>query len=156
MPFNNTFDNLRGNLEQLEKGAGRVVEYTLNSTSFQILKNIRRPEALGGWPIDTRTSYKKWGFKPAQIKGKKVIFKIFNDATVNEQRAARGAKPLSKNGDLAYAAFTYAKGDGLLRRPIAPDIVENAIVDASKDIEDTFFRVLNKFLTKRGRDAIVR
>lgn len=154
--MNDTFDNIRANLEQLEKGAGRVVEYTLNSTSFQILKNIRRPEALGGWPIDTRTSYKKWGFEPAEIKGEKVIFTIFNDATVNEQRATRGAKPLSKNGDLAYAAFTYAKGDGLLRRPIAPNIVKNAIVNATENLENTFFRVLNKFLTKRGRDAIVR
>ena len=150
MPFDSNLDGMRQRLENLEKGASKAIEWTLDSTSFKILKEIRRPEAVGGWPIDTKTSWKKWGFERAKITGDKVIYEIFNDAKVSQQRRARGARPLRRGGGESYAKWVYAKGDGLLRRPIAPNIVKRAIISATPTIEENFYRILDKYLAKRG------
>lgn len=138
-------------LEDLSTGsASKIMAWTLQSASFSILKEIKQPEAIGGWPVDTGTSRRRWGFKKAKIKGEMVTFEIFNDATVNEQRAARGAAPLSRKGHNSYAKWVYRKGDALLRRPIAPEIVKRAIISVAPSIEKTFNRILSNYLKKRG------
>jgi hypothetical protein len=146
MAFDRDLERFRQNLEDLEKGASKVIEWTLHSTAWKIGKEIRKE-----WPIETRLSYGKWGFEPAEIKGDKIIWSIFNDARVNEQRRRRGAKPLRRNGDETYAKWVYAKGDGILRRPIAPGIIKHAIISATPTIEENFYRILDKYLAKRGK-----
>lgn len=133
--------------------AGRVAEFTFNSSAWKILKEIRRPESRGGWPILTRTSWKKWGFQRVKLSGNRVTFSIYNDATVGEQRAARGARPLSpkartKPSDV-YAKWVYAKGDGLLRRPIVYDVIKRAIIATKPTIEKNYHDRLTRYLAKR-------
>ena len=146
MPFDKNLKRLRQNLEDLEKGASKVIEWTLHSTEWKIGKEIRE-----NWPIDTGLSYGKWGFEPSEILGGRGIFKIYNHATVAEQRRRRGVRPLQRGGDNKYAKWVYAKGDGILRRPIAPGIVKHAIITATPTIEENFYRILDKYLAKRGK-----
>jgi len=135
--------------------AGRVAEYTFNSSAWKVLKEIRRPESRGGWPILTRTSWKKWGFQRVKLSRGRVIFEIYNNATVGEQRTARGVNPLSpsartKNSD-SYAKWVYAKGDGLLRRPIVYGVVKRAIMATKPTIEKNYYDRLSRYLSKRRR-----
>jgi hypothetical protein len=135
--------------------AGRVAEYTFNSSAWKVLKEIRRPESRGGWPILTRTSWKKWGIQRVKLSRGRVVFDIYNNATVGEQRAARGANPLSpnartKNSDV-YAGWVYAKGDGLLRRPIVYGVIKRAIIATKPTIVKNYNERLSRYLSKRRK-----
>jgi len=145
-PFNETsaqFDKLT------EKEVIRILDWTMRSACFKVLKLIRKPNV---WPIETKTSWKHWGFKLLKTKGDKVFYEFFNDATVEEQRAARGAKPLQKGGgEIEYARYVYAKGDGQRRKPIAPGIVKGAIAEVESSLAADFATRIDKFLAKRGR-----
>lgn len=121
--------------------AGRVVEWTINSSAWKVLKEIRKPESQGGWPVDTGASWKKWGFERVKKSGGRVTFVIFNDAPALRGRLAGHA----------YAPWVYAKGDGAARRPIAPGIVKRAILSARATLEKNYFERLNRILAKRRR-----
>ena len=129
-------------LEGLATGqeAGRAVEWSINSAAWKILKEIRKPESAGGWLTDTWASWKKWGFERIKMTNKKVTFSIFNNAP-----ALRG-----RLKGHAYAGWVYAKGDGLLRRPIAPGIIKRAIMQTVPTIEENYRLRLEKYLS-RGR-----
>lgn len=145
-PFNETsaqFDKLN------EKEVIRILDWTMRSACFKVLKLIRAPDV---WPIETKTSWKHWGFKLLKTKGDKVFYEFFNDATVAQQRAARGASPLQNGGgDIEYAKFVYAKGDSQRRKPIAPGIVKGAIEEVEPSLAADFAARIDKFLAKRGR-----
>ena len=121
--------------------AGRVVEWTINASAWKILKEIKKPEASGGWPVDTGVSRRKWGFERVKKTGGRVIFVIFNDAP-----ALRG-----RLKGHAYAPWVYAKGDGNLRRAIAPGIVRRAILSTIPTLEKNYFDRLNRILAKRRK-----
>jgi hypothetical protein len=137
-------------LEEVQKKLGRMasgqkinkaIEWTMVSASFKILKEIRKPEGAGGWPIDTRESYKKWGFEKVKINGGRFVFQIFNDAP-----ALRG-----RLQGHAYAGWVYAKGDGTLRRPIAPGIINRAIIATLPTIRSGFKSRIDKYLSKGAK-----
>jgi hypothetical protein len=132
-----------------EKEVVRILDWSMRSACFKVLKLIRAPDV---WPIETKTSWKHWGFKLDKIKGDKVYYEFYNDATVEEQRAARGASPLqSGGGGIEYTRYVYAKGDGQRRKPIAPGIVKGAIAEVEPSMEADFSTRIDKFLVKRGR-----
>ncbi len=145
-PFNEAsaqFDKLT------EKEVVRILDWTMRSACFKVLKLIRKPNV---WPIETKTSWKHWGFKLLKTKGDKVFYEFYNDATVEEQRAARGASPLqSGGGGIEYAQYVYAKGDGQRRKPIAPGILQGAIAEVEPSLAADFAARIDKFLVKRGR-----
>ena len=148
--FISQLEDIERDLEALAGAEGtRIVEWTFQSSAWRILKNIRKPESTGGWPIMTRTSWKKWGFERLKSNSGKVTFQIYNDATLNEQRAARGAKPLSKKGQYAYAGWVYAKGDARNRQPIAPGIIKRAIIATRPTIQKNFYLRLERLLNKK-------
>ena len=130
--------------------AGRVVEWTINSSAWKVLKEIRKPESQGGWPIDTKTSWKKWGFERIKRSGGRVTFGITNDATPAD-RPPPNRSTRSRWSSVGYVPFVYAKGDGAARRPIAPRIVKRAILSARGTLEKNYFERLNRILEKRRR-----
>jgi len=140
-------DDISRKLDKLaDSEASRIVEWTFNSVSWKILKEIKRS---GVWPVMTGTSRKKWGFKRVKVSPNKVTFEIFNDATVNEQRSARGVNPLKAKGELIYAGWVYAKGDSSKRNPIAPGIVKRATISAKSTLKQNYYQRLNKYLLKK-------
>jgi len=141
-PFVRDLEEIERSFETMSNGqeVGRTMEYALNSAAWKLLKEIKRPEDEGGWPVDTGVSRAKWGFERVRRGNGKVTFVLFNDAP-----ALRG-----RLKGHAYAGWVYAKGDGLLRRPIAPGIIKRAIIAATPEIEKNFYERLNKYFTRRG------
>ena len=144
------FNEASAQFEKLtEKEVLKILDWSMRSACFKVLILIRAPDV---WPIDTKTSWKHWGFKLLKTKGDKVSYEFFNDATVAEQRAARGASPLQSGGGvIEYAPYVYAKGDGQRRKPIAPGIVKGAIEEVEPSMAADFATRIDKFLVKRGR-----
>jgi hypothetical protein len=114
----------------------QIADWTMQSASWGVLARIRQ-----SWPILTGMSWGKWGFR----KIKDLEYEIYNNATIDEQRIARGAKPLSQGGGKKYAGWVYAKGDRS-RTAIAPGIVERAITEESETIGDNFIERLERYI----------
>lgn len=152
--FVNDLRSIASKLEKLSgnRQLGREVEFAFNSLSWKILKEIRKPENSGGWPIDTKTSYRKWGFRRIKNSTNNTIsFEIFNDATRAEAYKAKYGKSYkSTGGSESYVPFVYAKGDGSKRTPIAPIIIKRAIMEVEPSIEKVFFARLERFLLGKG------
>lgn len=138
--FERSIGEIANRLEYLaDQEAPRVLEWTLRSAASQVIKEIRRPESKGGWPIDTGLSWQRWGFRRTRSNRGIVSFVIFNDAPIK-----RG----QHKGE-AYAPFVYAKGDGARRKPIAPGIVFRAIKTVESTIEKNYFDRLTRYLSKK-------
>ena len=122
--------------------SGRVVEWSMTSASWKILREIR---AEG--PIDTRESYKRWGFEKLRSADGQISFAIFNDAP-----ALRG-----RLKGHAYAGWVYAKGGvppsrGVPGAPlIARPIIKRAIMTTKKEITENFYSRLNKYLDRGSK-----
>jgi len=147
-PFIANLDEIGRTLDALSRqDATRVAEWTFNSSAWKVIKEIKKPESLGGWPVDTGESRKRWGFRRAKIGGGKVVFDIFNDAP-----ALRG-----RLKGHAYAGWVYAKGGRppSLGRPgsplIAQGIVDRAILSTLATIEKNYRRRLTDYLAKRAK-----
>lgn len=138
--FERRLDEIAAELQYLaDQEAPRVIEWTLRSAASQVIKEIRRPESQGGWPVDTGLSWQRWGFRPVRSNRGIVSFEIFNDAPAKRGR---------RRGE-AYAPWVYAKGDGLRRKPIAPGIVSNAIRSVSATIAENYRARLSRYLSRR-------
>lgn len=138
--FERRLDEIAAELQYLaDQEAPRVIEWTLRSAASQVIKEIRRPESQGGWPVDTGLSWQRWGFRPVRSNRGIVSFEIFNDAPAKRGR---------RRGE-AYAPWVYAKGDGLRRKPIAPGIVSRAIQSVSATIAENYRARLSRYLSRR-------
>lgn len=146
-PFVADLDAISKRMDQLAAENTRIVEWTFNSSAWKVLQEIRRPESEGGWPIDTRESWKRWGFRRIKTAQNKVVFSIFNDAP-----ALRG-----RLKGHAYAGWVYAKdgtpprigipGSPLIARPI----VKRAIMATVPTIKQNFNQRVTKFLSRRKK-----
>lgn len=138
--FSKGLDQIAARLEHLaDQEAPRVIEWTLRSAASQVIKEIRRPESRGGWPVDTGLSWQRWGFKKARGNRGIVSFEIYNDAPSKRGR---------RKGE-SYAPWVYAKGDGARRKPIAPGIVSGAIASVRETIVDNYRDRLGRYLSRR-------
>lgn len=123
--FAKSLDDIASELQHLsESELDNIVDWTFNSLAHSILKNIRAV-----WPIDTKQSYNKWQFE----KRGKADYWIVNYAT----NPYDGAE---------YVQYVYAKGD-TSRYPIADDIVAQAIEDIIPDVEESFTKRLERYLS---------
>jgi hypothetical protein len=144
--FTQNLHEIERELDSLIKlEASRVVEWTLNSVSWKILKEIRRPESQGGWPIDTKTSWKKWGFKRVKKTNGYVSFIIYNNAMLRDK-----PPPAKYSSNVEYVPFVYAKGDSS-KSPIAHGIVKRAIVSVHPTVKKNYLDRMNSILAKRRR-----
>lgn len=147
-PFVANLEEIERTLDELSRNdATRVAEWTFNSAAWKILREIRKPESQGGWPVDTGESWKRWGFQRVKMESGKVVFDVFNDAP-----ALRG-----RLKGYAYAGWVYAKGGRPPTRNkpgsplIAQGIVDRAILAALPVIEKNYHQRLTEYLSKRAK-----
>jgi hypothetical protein len=148
-PFVANLKEIQIRLNKLAGGqeTGRMVEYSFNSSAWKVLKEIKKPESAGGWPVDSGVSRALWGFKRLKLQRGKVTFEVFNDAP-----ALRG-----RLKGHAYAGWVYKKGGtppsvGHMGSPlIARGIVNRAILATLPTVEKNFNDRLSKYLAKRPK-----
>jgi hypothetical protein len=147
-PFIANLDEIERTLDALSRDdATRVAEWSFNSAAWKILREIKKPESLGGWPVDTGESRKRWGFERVKLESGKVVFAIFNDAP-----ALRG-----RLKGHAYAGWVYAKGGrppsrGRPGAPlIAQGIIDRAILATLPTVRKNYRQRLTDYLAKRPK-----